>query len=199
MNSRSSDGLTSWQKQEKPAELTRDGQLHKRKYQRLPLDLKRSQSNSARNGGEHAQMRKSYFAVTLALLILAFASPVMGVEEAPPEVPLEWVHGIWAAAKAAPVAIVMALITSLAGYFSKTAPENFKLENFLFTTLISFLVGFLSIYAGWSYSQIELWLANGFLTWYIWKLAKILARTITRKLSPTPTTDLLTTAQNDTS
>ena len=102
-------------------------------------------------------------------------------------------HGIWAAAKAAPVAIIMALITSLAGYFSKTAPENFKLENFLFTTLISFMVGFLSIYAGWSYSQIELWLANGFLTWYIWKLAKILARTITKKLSPTPATGPLTT------
>jgi hypothetical protein len=78
----------------------------------------------------------------------------------------------------------MALITSLAGYFSKTAPEDFKLENFLFTTLISFLVGFLSIYAGWSYSQVELWLANGFLTWYIWKLAKILARTITKKFVP---------------
>ena len=89
-------------------------------------------------------------------------------------------HGIWAAAKAAPVAIVMALITSLAGYFSKTAPENFKLENFLFTILISFLVGVLSIYAGWSYASIGLWLANGFLTWYIWKLARILTGIITK-------------------
>jgi hypothetical protein len=139
-------------------------------------------------------MRKVFFAVTLALFVLALAAPVLAAEEAPPEVPLEWVHGIWSAAKAAPVAIVMALITSLAGYFSKTAPETFKLENFLFTTLISFLVGFLSIYAGWSYSQIELWLANGFLTWYIWKLAKILARTITKKFSPTPTTSPPTTA-----
>jgi hypothetical protein len=139
-------------------------------------------------------MRKAnfVFAVVPALLVLAFAVPVMA-QEAPPEVPLEWAHGIWAAAKAAPVAIVIALITSLAGYFSKTAPETFKLENFLFTTLISFLVGFLSIYAGWSYSQIELWLANGFLTWYIWKLAKILAKTITKKLSPTPATGPLTT------
>ena len=133
-------------------------------------------------------MRKTFFvfAVIAALLVLAYAVPVMAAEDAPPEVPLEWVHGIWAAAKAAPVAIVMALITSLAGYFSKTAPENFKLENFLFTTLISFLVGFLSICAGWSYASIELWLANGFLTWYIWKLAKILTRTITKKLNPTP-------------
>ena len=80
-------------------------------------------------------MRKAYFvfAVIPALLVLALAFPVMAAEEAPPEVPLQWVHGIWTAAKAAPVAIVMALITSLAGYFSKTAPENFKLENFFFT------------------------------------------------------------------
>jgi len=138
-------------------------------------------------------MRTAYFSVTLALLVLAFVAPVMA-QEAPPEVPLEWVHGVWAAAKATPIAIIMALITSLAGYFSKTAPENFKLENFLFTTLISFLVGFLSIYAGWSYASIELWLANGFLTWYIWKLAKILTRTITKKLSAIPTTSPPTTA-----
>ena len=138
-------------------------------------------------------MRTAYFSVTLALLVLAFVAPVMA-QEAPPEVPLEWVHGVWAAAKATPIAIIMALITSLAGYFSKTAPENFKLENFLFTTLISFLVGFLSIYAGWSYASIELWLANGFLTWYIWKLAKTLARSITKKLSAIPTTSPPTTA-----
>jgi putative Mn2+ efflux pump MntP len=78
----------------------------------------------------------------------------------------------------------MALITSLAGYFSKTAPEDFKLENFLFTALISFVIGFLSMYAGWSYNNIELWLANGFLTWYLWKIAKILARIITKKFMP---------------
>ena len=141
-------------------------------------------------------MRKTFFvfAVIAALLVLAYAVPVMAAEDAPPEVPLEWVHGIWAAAKAAPVAIVMALITSLAGYFSKTAPENFKLENFLFTTLISFMVGFLSVYAGWSYSQVELWLANGFLTWYTWKLAKILAKTITNRFSSTPAKGPPTTA-----
>jgi hypothetical protein len=30
------------------------------------------------------------------------------------------------------------------------------------------------VYGGWFYTQIELWLANGFLTWYIWKVAKTL-------------------------
>jgi type IV secretory pathway VirB2 component (pilin) len=133
-------------------------------------------------------MRKAFFAVTLVLLMLALAAPVMAAEGAPPEVPLQWVHSIWSAAKATPIAIVMALITSLAGYFSKTAPENFKLENFLFTVLISFLVGFLSIYAGWSYANIELWLANGFLTWYIWKVAKIIARKSGLQKQPTATT-----------
>jgi hypothetical protein len=128
--------------------------------------------------------KKIVLAVIMTLTILSAAAPVVfAQEETPPEVPLQWVHGIWSAAKAAPVAIIMALITSLAGYFSKTGPENFKLENFLFTILISFLVGFLSIYAGWSYSNIELWLANGFLTWYLWKIAKILARVITKKFA----------------
>jgi hypothetical protein len=129
--------------------------------------------------------KKIVLAVIMALTILSAAAPVVfAQEETPPEVPLQWLHGIWAAAKAAPIAIIMALITSLAGYFSKTSPEKFKLENFLFTTLISFAIGFLSIYAGWSYNNIELWLANGFLTWYLWKIAKILAKVITKKFMP---------------
>lgn len=131
-------------------------------------------------------MRKAFFAVILALLVLALAtqvlaSPVLAVEEPPPEVSLQWIQGVWTAAKATPIALVIALITCLAGYFSKTGPEEFKLESFLFTVLISFTVGFLSIYAGWSYTNIQLWLANGFLTWYLWKIAKILARIITKK------------------
>jgi type IV secretory pathway VirB2 component (pilin) len=126
-------------------------------------------------------MRKAFFAVILALLVLALAAPAVMAQETPPEVPVQWIQGIWAAAKATPIALVMALITCLAGYFSKTGPQDFKLENFLFTVLISFLVGFLSINAGWSYANIELWLANGFLTWYLWKVAKILARIITKK------------------
>jgi hypothetical protein len=91
-------------------------------------------------------------------------------------VPYEWIHAVWAAAKAAPIGIITALVTSLAGYLSKTPGENFKLENFCFTAVISFLVGLLTVYGGWSYAQIELWLANGFLTWYIWKVAKIIAK-----------------------
>jgi len=47
-----------------------------------------------------------------------------------------------------------------------------KLENFAFTAIISFIIDLLTVYGGWSYTQIELWLANGFLTRYIWKVAK---------------------------
>jgi len=46
---------------------------------------------------------------------------------------------------------------------SKTAPQNFRLDNLAFMELISFLIGFLTVYAGWIYWRIELWLANGFL------------------------------------
>jgi hypothetical protein len=45
--------------------------------------------------------------------------------------------------------------------------------NFAFPAIISFIMGFLTVYGGWSYTQIELWLANGFLKWYIWKVAKL--------------------------
>ena len=80
----------------------------------------------------------------------------------------------------------MAFATVAASYLSKTKPTEFKLENFVLTLLISLTIGTLTIYAGWTYAQIELWLANGFLTWYIWKLATILARTIAKKLNWMP-------------
>jgi len=80
----------------------------------------------------------------------------------------------------------MAFATVAAGYLSKTKPEEFKLANFIFTLVISVTIGTLTIYTGWTYAQIELWLANGFLTWYIWKLSTILARIIAKKGIFTP-------------
>ncbi len=70
--------------------------------------------------------------------------------------------------------------TVAAGYLSKTKPKNL-LENFIFTLLISLTIETLTVYAGWTYAQIELWLANGFLTWYIWKLSTILVKIIAKK------------------
>lgn len=109
-----------------------------------------------------------------ALSITAIAFAVEAGTE--PEIPYDWIYSVWAAVKAAPIACITALATCLAGYLSKTPPEDFKLENFAFTAIISFLIGFVTVYGGWSYAQIELWLANGFLTWYIWKAAKIIAK-----------------------
>jgi hypothetical protein len=122
-----------------------------------------------------------FFAVILACLSAAlFLTAVTFAQDPPtepsPEIPYEWIHGVWAAAKATPIGILIALATSLAGYLSKTPDEKFKPANFAFTTIISFVIGFLTLYGGWSYAQIELWLANGFLTWYIWKAAKIIAK-----------------------
>lgn len=107
---------------------------------------------------------------------MAQGSPADVPADSQPGIPYEWMHGVWAAAKATPIGIVIALATSLAGYLSKTPEEKFKLENFAFTAIISFLIGILTVYGGWSYGQIELWLANGFLTWYIWKVARIIAK-----------------------
>lgn len=123
-------------------------------------------------------------AVIMALTILSAAAPVVfAQEETPPEVPYQAVQAIWALAKATPIAFIMAFATVAAGYLSKTKPTEFKLPNFIFTLLISLTIGILTIYAGWSYTNIELWLANGFLTWYLWKIAKILARIITKKFA----------------
>lgn len=129
--------------------------------------------------------KKIVLAVIMALTIFSAAAPVVfAQEETPPEVPYQAVQAIWALAKATPIAFIMAFATVAAGYLSKTKPTEFKLPNFIFTLLISLTIGTLTIYAGWTYTQIELWLANGFLTWYIWKIATILARVITKKFVP---------------
>ena len=130
----------------------------------------------------------SCLATVLSLMAVAFAQEPS--PEPVPPVPYEWIHAVWAAVKTTPIGVLMALATSLAGYLSKTPGENFKLENFAFTAIISFLIGFLTVYGGWSYAQIELWLANGFLTWYVWKVAKIIAKKFNWTKQSTPTADL---------
>jgi hypothetical protein len=136
-------------------------------------------------------MKKTFFAVILACLATALSLTAVAFAQEPspepvPPVPYECIHAVWAAVKATPIGVLMALVTSLAGYLSKTPEENFRLENFAFTGVISFLIGFLTVYGGWSYTQIELWLANGFLTWYIWKVAKIIAKKFNWTKQSTP-------------
>lgn len=128
-------------------------------------------------------MRKILVVVTLALVMamLVAPCPVLAQEETPPDMPLEWIQSVWAAAKATPVALVISFFTVIAGYLSSTDPKKFKLENFVFTLVICFIVGFLTISAGWTYTQVQQWLANGFITWYIWKLSVIAAGVIAKK------------------
>jgi hypothetical protein len=47
-----------------------------------------------------------------------------------------------------PIALLIAFLTCLAGYLSKTPPEQFKLANFLFTLLISVTIGTLTLMFG---------------------------------------------------
>jgi len=130
-------------------------------------------------------MKKIFFAVILVFASILTFFPVFAQDKAtqmsPPELPIQVIHGIWALAVATPIGLVIAFFNCLAGYLSKTSPENFKLENFIYTVLISLVIGFLTVYAGWTYTMVEMWLANGFLTWYIWKMASILARIIAKK------------------
>jgi hypothetical protein len=127
------------------------------------------------------------FVIGLALLMLHFVSPVLVRAQtgtSPPDLPFEWIHALWSAAQASPIALIIAFASSLAGYLSCTPPESFSLGKFLYTALISGLIGFLTLIAGWNYSAIQQWLANGFLTWYIWKVSNIIANLITKKFGP---------------
>ena len=118
----------------------------------------------------------------LVLTALSATAPLAFAQEpGPPELPIEAIHAIWAAAVAIPTALVIAFANCLVGYLSKTPPEQFKLADFLYTILISLTIGVLTMYFGWNYATIQTWFANGFLTWYVWKLATILAKIITKK------------------
>ena len=77
---------------------------------------------------------------------------------------------------AAPIALIMGLVTSLLGYLRETPPENFELAKFLYTALISLIIGVATIYGGWTYAQVQEWLANGCLTLYLYWVAKVIAK-----------------------
>lgn len=131
----------------------------------------------------------------LAVMALLAASTAITVvtaqeQETPPEMPYEAVHALYAVAVATPTGFIIAFFTSVAGYFSKTKPEKFKLENFLYTALISIAIGTITVYSGLPQQNamilITTWLANGYVTWYIWKLSRIVVRTLAKKGVWTP-------------
>ena len=77
---------------------------------------------------------------------------------------------------AAPIALLMGLFTCFLGYLKATPPEDFSLTAFIYTALISLIIGVATIYGGWTYAQIEQWLGNGALTLYLYWIAKIIAK-----------------------
>jgi uncharacterized membrane protein len=77
---------------------------------------------------------------------------------------------------AAPIAVLIGLVTCMIGYLKSTPPEEFKLVEFIYTFLISLIIGIATIYGGWTYAQISEWLANGCLSVWLYWIAKIIAK-----------------------
>ena len=133
--------------------------------------------------------RKALLLILALVAMLAFTAPVAVVfaQEPEPEAPLE---GFFTnMAKVLPIAILMGLVTSLLGYLKQTPPEQFELEKFLATAIISVLIGILTLGFGWDYTTAQEWLGNGAITLYIYWIAKIIAIRIgwIKLPQPTPT------------
>lgn len=119
-------------------------------------------------------MRKKVLLFILVLVaMLACAVPVVFAQEPEPEAPL--VGFFTSMAKSLPIAIMMGLLTSVLGYLKQTPPEDFELDKFLATAMISLILSILTIGFGWDYATAEEWLANGAITLYIYWIAKIIA------------------------
>ena len=130
--------------------------------------------------------------VVLALLALAVAMPFAFAQASnstatsgPPPFNFASIQTIQTLGLSVPVALVVAILSCLAGYLAQTPPESFSLAKFLYTFMVSVIVGFFTIVLGWDYSTLLPWLANGFITWYLWKASNILASYITKRFSPT--------------
>jgi hypothetical protein len=115
-----------------------------------------------------------FFALTVAVCVVPLA---YAQEPTPPQPALQPIYEVFkAVGYALPVALLVGLLTCLLGYLKATPPEQFKLENFIYTALISLIVGVATLYGGWTYVQVEEWLGNGALTIYIYWVAKIIAK-----------------------
>jgi len=116
--------------------------------------------------------------LTLALTILFCSVQLVFAQGGPAPTPgFEPIYEVFKAlGYAAPIALIMGLVTSLLGYLRETPPENFELAKFLYTALISLIIGVATIYGGWTYAQVQEWLANGCLTMYLYWVAKVIAK-----------------------
>ena len=74
------------------------------------------------------------------------------------------------------IALLLAVITSLLGYFRNTPPEDFNSGKMFATLIIGVVVGFLTSALGWTYEASTEWLAtSGLIVWIYW-LAQIVAK-----------------------
>jgi len=136
-------------------------------------------------------IRKMAFALIFIVTVIATSAGLVGLafaqgNETAPVGPgsFEPIYEVFkSVGYAAPVAIMVGLTTCLLGYMKQATPQNFKLEEFISTALISLIIGIATIYGGWAYTDIAQWLGNGGLTVWIYWAAKITAK----KLRPSPT------------
>jgi len=140
-------------------------------------------------------IRKMAFALILIATIIATSAGLVGLafaqgNETAPAGPgsFEPIYEVFkSVGYAAPVAIMVGLTTCLLGYMKQATPQNFKLEEFISTALISLIIGIATIYGGWAYTDIAQWLGNGGLTVWVYWAAKITAKKLWPSLTVTAT------------
>jgi hypothetical protein len=110
-------------------------------------------------------------------LVMASAPLAFAQDEPAPAPELQPIYEIFKAiGYAAPIAVLVGLVTCIIGYLKSTPPEEFKLVEFIYTFLISLVIGIATIYGGWTYAEISEWLANGCLSVWLYWIAKIIAK-----------------------
>jgi hypothetical protein len=125
-------------------------------------------------------MRKMVFAVVFFVvvsLVMASAPLAFAQGESVPTPGFQPIYEVFKSiGYAAPIAVLVGLVTCIFGYLKSTPPEEFKLVQFIYTFLISLIIGIATIYGGWTYAQISEWLANGCLSVWLYWGAKIIAK-----------------------
>lgn len=133
-------------------------------------------------------MKKIFFAtiffvaVTLVMVAAVSSTPIVWAQngnetDTMPTTGFQPIYDVFKTlGYAAPIAILVGLVTCIFGYLKSTPPEEFKLVEFIYTALISLIIGIATIYGGWTYAQISEWLANGCLSIWLYWIAKIIAK-----------------------
>ena len=132
------------------------------------------------------KMKKALLFVLALTVMLTSTIAMVFAQDPEAEAPLA--AFFTSAAKIVPVAVLMAVATSILGYLRSTPPEKFELHKFLATIIISLIMGVLTIGFGWDYTVAEQWLANGCITVWIYWVVKIISMKVGWTKLPQPTT-----------